>query len=768
MADRAYPMSEFKLYEAQRQFVQKYDGFGHNELLVDLYKRGDLTITPAAGAQWPELIRGSTVPGSMMIEAGGLNAMTARPQLDTSQSIGLGHFRPLSGSWLALKGMGLGNEVKLYQYNGAPNYPTGIESNFSLPTNPIFAVSLYRAHVAVDHNWTEPPYTEIHFGISAHHAHGAQEWALAIPYGEPMLLLRYENGQWQKVSDSDEGLDMPILEGMARGQRVFLWFAVIRSRIVISTDAFVDHVWTYPLASDELVHSGKMSLWHNAGQWSFSFYPIAMHGCCIQSPPVSAGYDTTDCNGDLILNYRHVPVFDDEFNILHQVSVDDNTDEVSGLGPDERTWKAELTPLVFSQENVGTDPDTGEPVDFQTAVSPQLYSVQLGQYPELLAGEAPSHEDLTSQVISVVGQQRGDGSAARCRISLDNQDGSLAQFQEYRQISVSLGWHLDNGEDELCPVLRGYAVEPELEIAPGGQSLTHIEVLDPMVRLRDEKADGRGPVFDYWSIKEVFQWVLDRCGLDRSEQDLEDTGMQLSQGRPEDMLWRVEPGRPWIDFLQQVAAFDHGAALFFDENGHFVKACPYCRQKRTPQDVVTHDGTEAGACDCTVSWELYTRSKTAPDPTKPGEILRLARLRESLASADYKNYVMVAGMDARGRPIRAVAYDADSLYDPSSDRYVGWRKMEVYEVRGVCTQARANQLAVEQLQYLAPEPEHISLITPLETGLKVSQVIRINGGEPAGVSGEKYRISEVQHHVHKAPHQLAYSTIKAKALPVVQ
>ncbi len=765
MAARAYPISAVKLYQAQRQFVQKYDGFGHNELLLDLYKRGELAITPTPGAQWPELIRGSTVPGAMMMEAGGLNAMSARPYLDTSQGLGLGHFRPLSGSWLALKGLGLGNEVKLYQYNGTPNYPTGIESNFDLPTNPMFAVSLYRADVAADHDWAEPPYTEIHFGISAQHAHGAQEWAVAIPYGAPLLLLRYQDGQWQKVADSDEGLDMPLLEGMARGRRVFLWFGIIRSRIVISTDAFVDHIWTYPLAADELVHSGKLSLWHNAGQWSFSCYPIAMQGCYLQSAPLSAGYDTGDCTGELILNYRHVPVFDDEFNVLHQVSVWDNTAEVSGLAPDQRTWKAELTPLVFSQEHVGTDPDTGQPVDFHTAVSPQLYSVQLGQYPELVAGEAPGSQDLAAQVISVAGQRRADSSAARCRISLDNQDGSLAQLQEYRQLAVALGWHLDNGEDDLSAVLRGYAVEPELEIAPGGQSLTHLEVLDPMVRLRDEKADGRSPVFDYWPVKDVFEWVLDRCGLDRSEQDLEDTGMYLSQGRPEDMIWRVEPGRPWIDFLQQLAAFDHGAALFFDATGRFVKACPYCRQKRTPEDAREHDGTATGACDCSISWELYTRSQAAPDPAAPGEILRLSRLRESLAGADYKNYVMVAGVDAAGRPVRAMAYDAASLYDPTSDRYVGWRKMEVYEIRGVATQAQANRLAAEQLQYLAPEPEHISLLTPLEPGLQIGQVIRIHGGEAAGVAGEQYRLIEVEHHVRKAPHQLAYTALKAKALP---
>ena len=789
MADRVYPISDVKMYETQRQYVQKYDGFGHNELLRDLYLRGDLTMTPSPGAQWPQIGRGATAPGGMLIEGttrsasatgsvqGGLNAMIARPHLDISQSIGLGHFTPLAGDWLQLKNMGLQNEVKLYQYNGAPNLTTGIESNFSLPTNPMFGVSLYRAHVCNSHNWSEPPYTEIHWSVGAPaHPYGAQEWAIAIPYGEPMLLLRYENGTWEKVSDSDEGLDMPIFEGMARGQRVFLWFAVIRGHIVISTDGFVDHLWTYSLhgepgsTSAELIHSGKVAFWHNAGQWMFSFHPIAMHGCLIQSPPFSAAYDTTDSTGELILTYRRLPVIDDEFNPLHQATVEDNTDEVPGLNPDERTWQATLTPYIHAQQDVGTDPDTGETVDFRTAVSPELYSVQIGQYPELEAGDAPASEDLTPRTISVTGRQRGSsmgttGSAAHYRLALDNQDGSLADIQEYRRLSLKLGWHLDNGSDSLSQVASGYLVEPQLDIAPGGESLLHVELLDPMVRLRDEKADGRSPIFDDWPVKAAFEWVLDRCGLDRSELNLEDTGTPLSMGSPEEELWRVEPGRPWIDFLHQMAAFDHGAAFFFDHNGHFVKACPYCRQLRTAEDVLTHDGTEAGSCDCTVSWELYTRSNAAPDPNQPGEILRLSKLRESLAGTDYNNYIMVAGVDADGHAIRSVAYDADSLYDPASSRYVGWRKMEVYEVRGICTQAQANQMATELMQQLAPEPEHVSLVTPLEPGLKIGQVLRVNGGEAVGVNGAKYRICEVEHHVHKAPNHIAYSTIKAKDLP---
>jgi hypothetical protein len=154
----------------------------------------------------------------------------------------------------------------------------------------------------------------------------------------------------------------------------------------------------------------------------------------------------------------------------------------------------------------------------------------------------------------------------------------------------------------------------------------------------------------------------------------------------------------------------------------------------------------------------------AHDPG-PGEILRLERLAESLATADYRNYIMVAGADAHGRAVRAVACDADSVHEPGSPRYVGWRKMEVYELAGVTGQAEANALAAELLAQLSPSPQHVALITPLEAGLRVGQVLRIHGGERAGVSGAIYRIVRVEHCVQRAPHRLAYSSIQARAVP---
>ena len=217
---------------------------------------------------------------------------------------------------------------------------------------------------------------------------------------------------------------------------------------------------------------------------------------------------------------------------------------------------------------------------------------------------------------------------------------------------TSLSWIINSANTPNHHVNRYTIVEPPPAVLPGGKGRLEVAALDPTVRLRDEKADGRCPVFDGWEVKDVFHWVLDRCGLDRGEQDIEDTGTRLSLGQPEQPLWYPEPGRSWLEFMLEVAKFDYNAGVFFDEDGRLVKACQFCRTKRTAENVMQHDGGAAGACPTTVDWELYTRGSASADPAQPGEILRLSRPRLTLSARDFANYVArrQAGRGGRIRP----------------------------------------------------------------------------------------------------------------------
>lgn len=759
MSRRVHPVARVRVYEPGAEPRVKHDGFGQYDVASDVMQHSQARVSmvdPAALGLWSGMGYPTLYPAALHVPAKSGGSVICRPFLDTSQALGLGHFSTVGGTWHALKGLGLNQEVRLYQSDGTSNATTGLVSRFELPHNPMFAFSLYRAEPGPDHDWSQPPYTEIHFGIAED-----DEWALVLPYGQSIDLVRRTAAGWRTVATQEVAPVAPLLEGTAPGQRLVLWVGVIRNKIVLSTDGFVRTLWAFEDMEPAAVRSGKVSVWHNAGQWAFSLLPVRMTEAVIESPPIETGFVTRQSAGPVVLEGRMIPVMDDGGQILAAPIIIDDSDTREGLSETERSWKVQINPLRYRQEDVGVDPETGEPAAFETWQSPEWLSAQVVQAAELTAGEEPVYQDISADAVAVEGEQAAGKLTAKYRVALDNQTGQHADLQENRRVSVALGWRMSDDTEAVAAIVDGQLVEPPVTVSGGGVSEALINVLDPMVRLRDEKADGRTPVFDGWPVREVFQWVLGRCGVPESEQDLEDTGTFMSTGTVEQPAWQVEPGRSWAEFLEEVARFDHNAAIYFDEVGAFCKTCRFCRQKRTAGDVAKHDGTAAGVCDRQVRWELFTRSKLASGGSE-GEILALRRDQKSLAPEEYANYVVVCGVDDTGRPMRATAFDAASLYDPTSERYVGWRKMDVTTVPGYVTPEAVNRLALERLQELGTKPEHVLVVTPLLPEVRVGQVMRINGGETAGVAGEVYRVEAVRHEVQRRPHEVAVTEIEGK------
>jgi hypothetical protein len=190
--------------------------------------------------------------------------------------------------------------------------------------------------------------------------------------------------------------------------------------------------------------------------------------------------------------------------------------------------------------------------------------------------------------------------------------------------------------------------------------------------------------------------------------------------------------------------------VFFDEQGRLVKACPHCRTARTEADVTRHDGSATGACPSEVSWRLFTRAGEAADPQAEGEVLEIRRPRLSLSSVrDFANYVVVSGLGDGAQPVGATAYDAASLYDPSSDRYVGWRKMHVEALESYISQEMVNRLCQDRFAELSRRPEHIEVFTPLLPEVRIGQVVEVAGGESVGADGKLYRVTAVRHRLDR-------------------
>jgi hypothetical protein len=758
-----------ELFEAGQEYRARYDGFAQHDVIADLWERGDCSVSYVDKAALGIVTAGSLanwVPTGMVVQAGsrsgreGLNCFICRPFLDTSQAIHSGFFVFPAGSWAEIRELGIQNEVKLYQYDGSPNLSSGAESRFDLPTNPVFCVSLYRGEPTDEHDWAaHPAGTEVHFGVGTE-----EEWALVLPYGGAAYLQHRVGGQWWKVPHAERNLRLPSLAGMQSGQRVFLWIAVLGGRIVVSTDGFAEDVWGYEVPGRAItVKRGKVALWHCSGQWAFSFFPIKMATAELESLPVAAGYDTHDSAGAAILTWRNNDVVDDDGVVLATPVVSDVTEEKVGLPSDVRVWRAELQPYEHTQTDAGIDPDTGEPIPLTTHLSPELYAVQIGEYADVRVAEAPESTDITDDVKEIIGESAADLHTSEYALSLDNHLGRYADLRDYRRVKIELGWRYDDETNDRAPIFAGHVVEPKPEVGPGGESGLIVPLLDAMIRLRDEKCDGRAPVFDGWTTRQVFQWVLDRCGVPRVRQDLEDTGVRLSMGPAERPMWQVEHGRPWVDFLAEVARYDYNAGFFFDETETFIKACRYCRRKRTADDVAQHSGWNAPACPRTPDWELYTRGEEAPEPDAAGEIVSIEKPRLTLPGRDtFANYVAVAGVDSAGRRVRGIIYDPASVGDPASESFVGWRKMHVEAMDYYTTQAVANQVAAERFAELAHKPEYVGIVTPMRPQMKVGHVVHVNGGEDVGANDQLYRIVAVRHRLTRRPRVAASTEILAR------
>ena len=72
-------------------------------------------------------------------------------------------------------------------------------------------------------------------------------------------------------------------------------------------------------------------------------------------------------------------------------------------------------------------------MDFETCVSPELYSVQVGQYAEQYPAEELEWEDLSSAVADVEGHPGSDAMTGRYCIVLDATSEALADLKPWRR-----------------------------------------------------------------------------------------------------------------------------------------------------------------------------------------------------------------------------------------------------------------------------------------------------------------------------------------------
>jgi hypothetical protein len=90
--------------------------------------------------------------------------------------------------------------------------------------------------------------------------------------------------------------------------------------------------------------------------------------------------------------------------------------------------------------------------------------------------------------------------------------------------------------------------------------------------------------------------------------------------------------------------------------------------------------------------------------------------------------------------------------------------MEVLALETYTSQAETNRLAQEIHEERGRRPEHVTITIPLEPGLRVGDVVRVNGGETVGAQGQKYRVESVRHDVRREEDAVATTQLVARWL----
>lgn len=773
MGERVRAMAEVKVADAGRRYVRKYDGFGRYDLIADLWKQAAHTQPwqPCDFSVSYSEHNGRWEPGLILIDEPGINGVMCTPRIDTSLAVGSNYFTFDSDKWNEL-GAWWPGERRLFSYDGTENRTSWAESKFHLPPNPVLCLSFYRAGPNTDQDFAaNPPYTAIEFG---------REYALVFPYDGPPLVQWWnpDTGRYEALKSKGKRIPWSAVKddgGHRKGERSWVWIAALRGHILISSNRFFIDPMVVQVPPHAVwapnVAPGRIRISNVGGQWWFAFHPVSMQAAYAQSPWMDAGYPLRDNTEPLRQRIRHSPVIGYMYDspeasyAAKEVTLIDVSSQTPGIGQTQYVWRASFEPQTWysTEEGPTTDSDArlGDGSLFRTCNSPVLYAALLHQKADIEDRGALNETDVTDDCMLVSG--RHDARRAGIyRLRLDNQAGRHTDLGAYRRVCVSLGWRKTNpDENDVTRKFTGYIVEPsQANIA--GKNRVEVSLVDGVVMLRDQKCDGRWPVFDGWLISEVFDWVLRRCGIPPEKQDLEELNTTLSEGPPERPLWRVERGRDAWSFLQEVAEFDYNAVVWFDADGTFKKTCRFCRNKRTPDDYTLHDGVTEGGCPLTVDQVFYTRGDKAPDPSEAGEILSIDRPSITLSSRHFANYVAVLGLREDGAPVAAYAADWSSIYDKNADNYVGWPKMQVRALEDYATQQIVNRIAYEKLKELSSRPEYIVIVTPLSEKLNIGGVIQIKGAEDLGVDGRKYRITSIRHEVAPGDPGRWISEIEAK------
>lgn len=649
-------------------------------------------------------------------------------------------------------------------------------TQYTLAPNPFILIGIRRPGRPED--CTVEPFTDITFGLE-----NGTGWSLHIPYGD--------NAQWYELVDSEwiarkwtHG-SHHIPEG-AQGeeQELVFIFSVVRGALCVSMmgngqgDSFA---WCQPNGEEEanwpFIASSELRIRHYPGELSVLAQPLYMTDTWLTGPAFWVGQDYGDADETYLdahsseFAYR-LSARAWGYNVTSTGYTNCGRTDYAGATPaltagecrisvadhEEAAatnycrWRVHLKPY----EHTGY---TNDETEVKSYSSPACCAVTLQRMAVLVdGGPLAIVADVTERVNRIELDFADEFGATEARMRVLNRAhnnywargiGTFRPFHirnhRWREYDAEAAAWRD--ADEVTSLEYVWSLEPELE----GE---HAEVpcVDLMGVINHARVHGQVPIGDGWNLHDYIRHSLQLAQVGEAWCDLEDIGVTIPNGTPENPACMPQRGQrfgEWLAHLQDKYG-DHGAV--WAEDGQIRTGCRYCGAPRTAANYESHhdngwqstgclaeDVIRAGASG--IDLALFTNPEEVDDPDALGRMTQVRVYTATLDDEVFANWVNVEGEDLDERPLTATVYNSASLATPGSPNYTGgWKIMRVETDSALRTQVAVARRAYTLNNDLSERPLWFTGTVIADASLKRGFVVSVAGGDALGIDGVKGRI----------------------------
>ena len=751
---------EITLWNRGPQYIQKHDGFGHTfdlKGIVDGTVPDGYVLSYAQPADIEGVLRDGSghIPSLRMIEfPDGTSSLISTPYLYLWPTQAKSHWTllPTSGDWVDYPSE-FGERTLDYANSDSTAFATA-ESTFKLPPDPWFAIQLQRGEPNEDWPGTQLPYTFIDFG---------KEYRVIAPYAGPVRLYVAGVSNWLELKAEGGGEGLSGFEGLDNNETKIICVGCLRGHILLSDDVFGSSIAFYKVpVGDEYrnealayaprywvdsavtafprVWSAKVTVGHNAGDFSFTYSPIwpVRHKTPSSSnaPYMVTPSENFDYNHSTegpvrpaidVWNEPSKPAWDtqSEFEVVEAAPTTWTSPSVTiGSGSVYTAWLD-----IGWAPGMWTDPTTGT---YSHLRAPAVHQVQLWQ-PAWIASVAGTStilpegwaNRLSLEYLEVSAEEEFGPMMAGLKFVEGANAYTCRLLKPFQRIRIKLGTQYSGGISDTATVFDGYIATPGLSTLRG----LHDDIARgdwrafcDLKRGTDAKAHQREPAFDLFSVSGAATWIWGHMGVpsahlsfatQHAAQILHGLGRELDgtkrtyQGFVKDDRWSPEAGTEMLPVLKDIARAANNSQWWCDPptrtykltNGWWPGAVSH----------LIREGPLAHASGAYRVFEFNVENR-------------------SFDGDEFANRVTLLGKDRDGNAIWGTRKDTSSAWASGAANFAG-RWIDHVDTRDdLRTRADLEAAADSMLAALSARADRATITTDPIIGVRRGHLLKTSGG----------------------------------------